>query len=472
MRMRMRTRTESRWWSKWWSKWWSTGGGWRDIIQLLIGALGRRDRSSDGIGFIVDNILSFLLRRLGRTQGFVEELEASNDKLLKICIQEKEAKLSEDEKNYFSSLFNSTAPKDANGFLKANYFGVFFSLLDDIVRFEASAPETDSDIYFEPSSPVSNRTRGAGARWNTDNTPSKGPNPNRLMPSVENEFAKMSLEDSEGEQESPSPIAATTPPSTNRSAKSPPSTTGSLWTPEQKAVKVIAEDEAIVNTCILNFLMPLQWIRNSGKNISAVRKQFVAFSKTSTQYIACVNGLIMSCTDRNAIIGFIEAKRALRCTAVRIQEIAEMVAFISHFRKPLTETWKGSNGHGTFIVGICAHMVYITIATWTPKYCKFLDDFYENDSTVKDLNMTGVDNTAFAKMTEYNFNLNKARDRKDLVRAKIGEIKTLRSNNLMNEQAMTSKGEPSHHVGGLWRGFERRTIKERQSRHLKYLKCF
>lgn len=217
-------------------------------------------------------------------------------------------------------------------------FGVFFSLLDDITGLPQTTQE-DTDIYFTP---VARRTR-SGIQQTQDGSPSRSP----LAGTLSNQFSSLSIslggspDREEQEQEGSDNLGASdepaTPDRTIQYRAPTPSTGGSIYVPDSDR-RVIAEDESIVNMCILALLIPLFWPENITRNFSAVKKSFTFNDKNKIQFTACVDGLILSPTDSSSgsrrIIGFIEAKRAMRGPAVRIQEAAEAVAFVSQSSHP------------------------------------------------------------------------------------------------------------------------------------------
>ncbi|KAH9213126.1 hypothetical protein DL95DRAFT_507432 [Leptodontidium sp. 2 PMI_412] len=211
------------------------------------------------------------------------------------------------EASYFSRLVATRSKGGAEQYTADGPFGVFFSLLDDITGLPQTT-QKDTDIYFTP---VARRTR-SGIQQTQDGSPSRSP------------LAGASDE----------PV---TPDRTIQYRAPTPSTGGSIYVPDSDR-RVIAEDESIVNMCILALLIPLFWPENITRNFSAVKKSFTFNDKNKTQSTACVDGLILSPTDSSSgsrrIIGFIEAKRAMRGPAVRIQEAAEAVAFVSQSSHP------------------------------------------------------------------------------------------------------------------------------------------
>ncbi|PVH87921.1 hypothetical protein DL98DRAFT_509447 [Cadophora sp. DSE1049] len=242
------------------------------------------------------------------------------------------------EEPYFLRLVASRSKSTAKEYTADGHFGVFFSLLDDITDLPQTTQE-DTDIYFTP---VAKRTR-SGIRQAQDGSPSRSQLASRLRNQLSS--LNISLEGSPEKEEqeqgrtnnrgaSDKPV---TPDRTKRYQAPTPSTGGSIYVPDSEK-NVIAEDESIVNMCILALLIPLFWPDNLTRNFSAVKKSFTFNAKNKIQFTACVDGLILSPTESSSgsrtIIRFIEAKRAKGGSAVRIQEAAEAGRLSQSLRTP------------------------------------------------------------------------------------------------------------------------------------------
>ncbi|XMA20795.1 hypothetical protein WAI453_013586 [Rhynchosporium graminicola] len=352
-----------------------------------------------------------------------------------------------------------TAPRqsrqhDAERYLADGCFGVFFSLLDEIVRLPTVAAQMETGISFTPT-PVAKRTRSRLQAQlqqvqGQDDTPTR-PKVNRLRnkflalrlrASVVGAGSKREKKEEEEEEEDDADSeeedvqeddeddedvedveddeedndkdlddlennALRTPPGHHtRQQEATPSTAESVYAPEAgNASEAIAEDESIVNSCILALLIPLTWSEKVVRNVSAVRKPFIFNAGNDIRFTACVDGLILSPTDPATMIGFIEAKRGIRGQIVRIQEAAEAVAFVSHSTTSSVassankEKWKFSSTNGLFILSICSYKIFITVTTWPPSYRDFLSRSYVNNN--EHFNMSDILDESMLTMREY-----------------------------------------------------------------------
>jgi hypothetical protein len=103
----------------------------------------------------------------------------------------------------------------------------------------------------------------------------------------------------------------------------------------QKDTKV--SDEEVVNMCLINLLMPFAWTRGFKGTVDPSRTAFIYQDYNDEKvYEARVDGTVKARKSPERIIGLLETKRNHRNDAVRLQEAAEMVAFIRERGKDLS----------------------------------------------------------------------------------------------------------------------------------------
>jgi hypothetical protein len=115
-------------------------------------------------------------------------------------------------------------------------------------------------------------------------------------------------------------------PGTSQSFEEPPSGQGSVAKYEQAKINV--RDEQTVNQCLLNLMLPITWPIGISGNIDPQRRAFKFALEEHKGYEARVDGIVTSQTRRNDIVGILEVKRGHRTHGVRVQEAAQMVAFM------------------------------------------------------------------------------------------------------------------------------------------------
>jgi hypothetical protein len=193
----------------------------------------------------------------------------------------------------------------ADDFIKAGCFGAFLSLLSLIERENAGKETGDSAVtYYDHTPPVAARTRFRQAQEQNFMTPTKSKN-------LTSDLFNLSLEDS---------------PGTAESFEEPPSGQGSVAKYEQARVNV--QDEQTVNQCLINLMLPIIWPLGISGNIDPQRRAFKFALGEYKGYEARVDGIVTSQTRRNDVVGILEVKKGHRTHEVRVQEIAQMVAFM------------------------------------------------------------------------------------------------------------------------------------------------
>ncbi|CAD6451132.1 7554f834-41a2-479a-b7c4-a9efadbe6754 [Sclerotinia trifoliorum] len=160
-------------------------------------------------------------------------------------------------------------------------------------------------------------------------------------------------------------------PSTTESAELPLSAEESVSRYERARIKV--QDEQTVNQCLINLLLPISWPLGISGNVDPQRKAYIFVLQDTKAYEARVDGVITHPNNKNDILGFLEVKRGHRTNEVRIQEVAQMVAFMySKNKDPLRIDDNASALQRSWLISMCANELFITIASCNRPWMEFL----------------------------------------------------------------------------------------------------
>jgi hypothetical protein len=202
----------------------------------------------------------------------------------------------------------------ADDFAEAGCFGPFLSLLGLIEQDGASKESGGSAVtYYDHTPPVAWRTRSHQEECQYE-TPTKGirrVQRAKINQNVNDSFKRMGFEDTPGTSESP---------------QQPPSGQGSVAKYEQ--AKIDVQDEQTVNQCLINLMLPITWPLQISGNIDPQRQAFKFPIDDRKGYEARVDGIFTKPTLPTDVIGILEVKKGLRTHEVRVQEAAQMVAFM------------------------------------------------------------------------------------------------------------------------------------------------
>ena len=202
-------------------------------------------------------------------------------------------------------------------FSKAPYFVCFLShqnRLEGVDKFEGEV-----QAYFSPAV-----TRSRTAALREPETPTRRPSRRVISTDLPPIATPWPLAPPP-EAENPSPGTET--PASDET-RSPFGTVDKII----ERLEQVARDESTVEHCFLALLVGF-YVGHSQSPIAkdmvdAFKEQFTCDLGT-VKFTACVDGLIRHHHSSYLIIGLIEVKKCPRSTAVRIQEAAELVAFIS-----------------------------------------------------------------------------------------------------------------------------------------------
>jgi hypothetical protein len=197
-------------------------------------------------------------------------------------------------------------------------------------------------------------------------------------------------------------------PETPESPEEPPCGMGSVAKYEEAEVNV--RDEQTVNQCLINLMLPITWPLGISGNIDPQRKAFTFVLDGKQWYEARVDGIVTHKDRPTDVLGFLEVKRGRRTHWVRLQEAAQMVAFIKmESAAQDSKDWVGKRCvasacllcsadtvFGHWLVSMCANHMFITIARCERPYLEFLATMPKWSGDMSELKKD-----AFLQMTEY-----------------------------------------------------------------------
>ncbi|KAF7874997.1 hypothetical protein EAF04_002169 [Stromatinia cepivora] len=193
-------------------------------------------------------------------------------------------------------------------FIDSGCFGPFLSLLALIERNNIKEENEESAVQYI-TTPIAARTRFQQSQRDPYITPIK--KSTGQLDLLDALVDRMDLDT----------------PSTIESIELPPSGEGSVAKYEKAKIKV--QDEQIVNQCLINLLLPISWPLGISGNVDPQRKAYIFVLQGSKAYEARVDGIITHPNRNTDVLGFLEVKRGHRTDEVRIQEVAQMVAFMN-----------------------------------------------------------------------------------------------------------------------------------------------
>jgi hypothetical protein len=241
------------------------------------------------------------LRVLHKVQKFIVDKETKWIKELYIPkTQQREVKKAIQGPHFAKLLQIVARPSGkwlANDFVDAGCFGTFPSLLN-LIGHKTIGEETEASAVTYCCSPVALRTRSHQALLQT--------------PTPVSRFEHLSLEEDT--------------PETPWAPETPPSGEGSVAWYEQTEVNV--RDEQTVNQCLINLMLPITWPLGISGNIDPKRQAFTFVLNGEKWYEARVDGIVTNKDRPTDVIGFMEVKKGGRTHWVKLQEAAQMVAFI------------------------------------------------------------------------------------------------------------------------------------------------
>jgi hypothetical protein len=208
-----------------------------------------------------------------------------------------------------------TGKLSTNDFVDAGCFGTFLSLLSLIEHRNIDEAESEPSAVTYCSPPVAKRTRSHQAPPGPPSTPT--PLTRFKNPSLEEDTALTGLKHLSLEEDTPE---------TPESPEEPPSGMGSVAKYEEAEINV--RDEQTVNQCLINLMLPITWPLGISGNIDPQRKAFTFVLDGKKWYEARVDGIVTHKDRPTDVVGFLEVKRGRRTHMVRLQEAAQMVAFI------------------------------------------------------------------------------------------------------------------------------------------------
>jgi hypothetical protein len=271
---------------------------WAHIYADLGAEVVENTKFESGSNFKYESALR--LRVLHKVQKFIIDKETKWIKELYVSkTQQREVKKAIQDPHFTKLLQIVARPGGkwlANDFVDAGCFGTFLSLLN-LIEHNIGA-ETGASAVTYCCSPVASRTRSHQALPQT-------PTPIRS-------FGHLSLEEDT--------------PETPWAPETPPSGEGSVARYEQAEVNV--RDEQTVNQCLINLMLPIAWPLGISDNIDPQRQAFTFVLNGEKWYEARVDGIVTHKDRPTDVIGFMEVKKGRRTHGVRLQEAAQMVAFI------------------------------------------------------------------------------------------------------------------------------------------------
>ncbi|KAF7874996.1 hypothetical protein EAF04_002169 [Stromatinia cepivora] len=237
-------------------------------------------------------------------------------------------------------------------FIDSGCFGPFLSLLALIERNNIKEENEESAVQYI-TTPIAARTRFQQSQRDPYITPIK--KSTGQLDLLDALVDRMDLDT----------------PSTIESIELPPSGEGSVAKYEKAKIKV--QDEQIVNQCLINLLLPISWPLGISGNVDPQRKAYIFVLQGSKAYEARVDGIITHPNRNTDVLGFLEVKRGHRTDEVRIQEVAQMVAFMnSKNNNPLRMNDNTSALQCSWLISMCANELFITIASCNQPWIEFL----------------------------------------------------------------------------------------------------
>ncbi|KAJ8060119.1 hypothetical protein OCU04_010473 [Sclerotinia nivalis] len=231
-------------------------------------------------------------------------------------------------------------------FIDSGCFGTFLSLLALIERNDTNEEDEESAVKYV-TTPVAARTRLQQSQRDPYMTPIK--KSTRQLHFLGTFTDEMDLDT----------------PSTTESIELPPSGEGSVAKYEKARIEV--QDEQIVNQCLINLLLPISWPLGISGNVDPQRKAYIFILQGSKAYEARVDGIVTHPNRSTDVLGFLEVKRGHRTNEVRIQEVAQMVAFMNSKNKDNASALQRS-----WLISMCANQLFITIASCNQPWIEFL----------------------------------------------------------------------------------------------------
>ena len=261
-----------------------------------------------------------------------------------------------------------------NDFIHAGCFGTFLSLLSLIEHRNIGEAESEPSAVTYCSPPIAKRTRSHQAPPGPPQTPT--PLPRLKSTSLEEDIMALTRLKSISLEEDA--------PETPESPEELPSGMGSVAKYEEAEVNV--RDEQTVNQCLINLMLPITWPLGISGNIDPQRKAFTFVLDGKQWYEARVDGIVTHKGRPTDVIGFLEVKRGRRADSVRLQEAAQMVAFIKmESAAQDSKDWVGKRCVASacllcsadivfsyWLVSMCANDMFITIARCERPYLEFL----------------------------------------------------------------------------------------------------
>jgi hypothetical protein len=258
-----------------------------------------------------------------------------------------------------------------NEFIDAGCFGTFLSLLSLIEHRYTGEEESGRSAVTYSSPPIAKRTRAQQAPPGPPETPTR---PTRLKEdTLATRFKHINLEEDTPET-----------PESPESPEEPPSGKGSVAKYEEAEIDV--RDEQTVNQCLINLMLPITWPLGISGNIDPQRQAFTFVLGDEKWYEARVDGIVTHKDRPTDVIGFLEVKRGRRTHGVRLQEAAQMVAFMKmESAAQDSKDWVGRRCVASacllcsadtvfshWLISMCANNMYITTASCERPYLEFL----------------------------------------------------------------------------------------------------
>ncbi|KAF7856815.1 hypothetical protein EAF04_009578 [Stromatinia cepivora] len=247
--------------------------------------------------------------------------------------------------------FSQNVGWTSKDFIDSGCFGPFLSLLALIERNDIKETNEESAVQYI-TTPVAARTRLQQSRRDPYITPIKK-STKQLSP-LDVLIDEMDLDT----------------PSTTESIELPPSGEGSVAKYEKTKIKV--QDEQTVNQCLINLLLPISWPLGISGNVDPQRKAYIFVLQGSKAYEARVDGIVTHPNRNIDVLGFLEVKRGQRTDEVRIQEVAQMVAFMNSKNNKLRMNDNASVLQHSWLISMCANQLFITIASCNQSWIEFL----------------------------------------------------------------------------------------------------
>jgi hypothetical protein len=286
-------------------------------------------------------------------------------------------------------------------------FGTFLSLLSLIEHRNIDSAEKSAVTYCSP--PIAKRTRSHQAPPGPPQTPTPLTRLGNLS------LGEDTPETPEFPEEPPSPLTrfrnlslGEDTSETPESPEEPPSGMGSVAKYEEAEINV--RDEQTVNQCLINLMLPITWPLGISGNIDPQRQAFTFILDGKQWYEARVDGIVTHKDRPTDVVGFLEVKRGRRTDLVRLQEAAQMVAFMKmESAAQDSKDWVEKRCVASacllyfadiifsyWLVSMCANSMFITIARCERPYLEFLAMMPKWSGDVSELKKD-----AFLQMKEY-----------------------------------------------------------------------